>query len=260
MVWEHLAKLGPQAFPALRQAGEARDARLRLRARYALQQLSLDEVERELQEIAGLGAERFDVERAFCAVARVEDPDLSAEDVGRSLDEMARTIRPRLRDIHQPLVQVRALSRGFHEDLGFGPARPGGNDPSPLCIDRVLEKRAGHPVALAAVYLLLGRRLGLALRGVGLPNHVLVKVLADGEELYVDPSDKGQTYSRRQCLFAFLRDYYPKDSYVQDLGGRELTSRALRALLLVYSRQQSRGHVQRLSRILENLQIRERQR
>jgi regulator of sirC expression with transglutaminase-like and TPR domain len=258
MVWEHLARLGPQAFPSLRLAGEARDARLRLRARFALQQLSLDEVERELQAIAAAGAAGFELERAFCAVARIEHPELSGTEVGRTLEEMAQTIRPGLRGIHQPMGQVRAFNRAFHDELGFTSEGISPGDPRQLCLNDVLERRNGHPVALVAVCLLLGSRLGLPLSGVGLPNHVLVKYSADGEELYVDPSDRGQVYSRRQCLLTFLRDYYPKDSYLQELTPRELTSRALRVLLLVYSKQQNKGHVRRLARILENLQIRER--
>src|SRR5512146_251131 len=53
LVRENLARLGPAGFPALQEACGSPDPRLRARARHVLALLSLDQVEKDLKDLAG---------------------------------------------------------------------------------------------------------------------------------------------------------------------------------------------------------------
>jgi len=61
----------------------------------------------------------------------------------------------------------------------------------------VLARRTGIPITLALVYVALGARLGLPLRGVGFPGHFLVRCDAP-VPLVLDPFE-GTVLERDEC-------------------------------------------------------------
>jgi len=91
------------------------------------------------------------------------------------------------------VVDALALALGREGGL----AGDGGNyyavDNSKL--SRVLARRAGQPILMAAVWMLVGRRAGFAVVGVGLPGHFVVGV----EGKIVDAYQGGQFLSLEQC-------------------------------------------------------------
>lgn len=64
-------------------------------------------------------------------------------------------------------------------------------DPENSFLHRVLARRTGIPVTLAVVMIEVGRRAGVALQGVGMPGHFLVRV--PGRGVVLDPFDGGRT-------------------------------------------------------------------
>ncbi len=260
LVWEQLASLGAEALPSLREACESADARLRIRARHALSLLSLDQIERDLQSMTAADDAALDLEGIFWALARVESPELRREEISWPLDDIAARVRPRLAGAQTPLERVRAFNLVFHGQMKFSGVAPDWDDPAATSLHRVLETRRGSPVLLGVVYLLVGRRLGLPFVGIGLPNHFLVKYESGSEEIFVDPFYGGRTFDRRECVVAYLRDYHAKEEYIQEVEGREIAVRALRGMILCYSKHQDKLRVRRLARYLEILQVRERAR
>lgn len=116
-----------------------------------------------------------DVELAAIAIAIEEDPRVRAADVRARLDELASTLAERL-GARSGGARMRALVRAVHRELGFFAPDDYG-DPELHRIDRVLERRAGSPVALAVVLIALGRRAGVSLEPVAFPGHFLVRAL-----------------------------------------------------------------------------------
>ena len=60
----------------------------------------------------------------------------------------------------------------------------------------VIETRLGIPISLALVYILVGRRAGIAIDGVGLPGHFLVR---HGEVIF-DPFHVGRRVTVEECV------------------------------------------------------------
>jgi regulator of sirC expression with transglutaminase-like and TPR domain len=55
-------------------------------------------------------------------------------------------------------------------------------------LNKVIEARLGMPITLAAIYVAVGKRLGITVHGVGFPGHFLVRIMeADGAGVIVDP-------------------------------------------------------------------------
>ncbi len=259
LVWEQLGRLGPACAPALREASEASDPRLRLRARKALLQLTLDEVEADLRDLTAMGEDLFDLEAAFTILARISYPELRHEEVKWALDDVAVRIRSRLAGLPVP-VQIRVLNQVLHGEMGFSGVLPDWRDLDPACINRVLELRRGVPITLGVVYLLIAKRLHIPFVGVHLPHHFLVKYAGGAPEIFVDPFAAGKVLTRRECVAGYLRDYYPKEDYIQEASPRDITVRAIRGLLLVFAKRQDRMMVRRLGKFLEILQVREKAR
>ena len=60
----------------------------------------------------------------------------------------------------------------------------------------VIDTRLGIPISLALIYILVGRRAGIAIEGVGLPGHFLVR---HGEVIF-DPFHGGRRVTVEECV------------------------------------------------------------
>jgi regulator of sirC expression with transglutaminase-like and TPR domain len=73
-------------------------------------------------------------------------------------------------------------------------------DPDKTYINRVLEHRTGLPISLSAIYILIGKRLGLDIDGVALPGHFIACLKAGSDTLYFDPFRDGVLLSLREVM------------------------------------------------------------
>lgn len=91
-----------------------------------------------------------------------------------------------------------------HGTLGFRGDTEGYYHPSNSFIHRVLERRVGIPLTLAAIDTEVGRRVGVDLTIVGLPGHV---ILGDGPQpqRWFDPFAGGPELGVEDCRQIFAR-------------------------------------------------------
>ncbi|MDF1660243.1 MAG: transglutaminase-like domain-containing protein [Planctomycetota bacterium] len=59
----------------------------------------------------------------------------------------------------------------------------------------VIEQKRGIPISLACIYILVGKRLGLDIRGCNFPGHFLARATTKDEVLLVDCYDAGRLLS-----------------------------------------------------------------
>jgi len=262
MVVEHLLELGRNAMPHLRTAAEASDPRLRLRARNLMQRIVLDEVEAELADLSQLSDEEFDLERSCLVLVKLFDPDLPASAVTEPLDALAATISPRLQGVDLPIDQVRIVNQVLYREFGLTGNSRNYYDPENAFLHRVLERRTGIPVTLAAVHLLVAKRLGMPFFGVGLPSNFLVRYTGSGEEdIFIDPFLGGKLLTWRDCIqYLTSAGYYRHDAYISHSTARDMIVRVLRHLMVVYQKQHDNTMSGRLGRFADLLQMRARTR
>ena len=77
-------------------------------------------------------------------------------------------------------------------------------DPRNSYLDEVIDRRVGIPITLALVLMSIGRRVGVAVEGIGMPGHFLARV--DGIGL-VDPYERGRRLSLDECEARFRLVY-----------------------------------------------------
>lgn len=122
-----------------------------------------------------------------------------------ALDELAQSC---------PAPTVDGLRRHLFAHLGFRGNRRRYDDPRNSFLDHVLEARTGIPITLSVVMIEVGRRLGMALDGVGMPGHFLVGL---GNGSFVDAFDGGRVLDVAGCRERFLELAGPGAPWSDDL-------------------------------------------
>jgi regulator of sirC expression with transglutaminase-like and TPR domain len=137
---------------------------------------------------------------AALEIASIETPDLDPAPYLAILDRLASEIAARLSAAADGREFVRVTNDYLFRDLGFRGNEIDYNDPRNSCLNYVLDRRTGIPIALSVVYVEAARRLGRQVTGVGLPGHFIVQY-DDGEfSAYIDPFHSGRILSVEDCL------------------------------------------------------------
>jgi regulator of sirC expression with transglutaminase-like and TPR domain len=85
------------------------------------------------------------------------------------------------------------------DEAGFRGNQDHYYDPRNSVLNEVLDRRLGIPISLSVLFLAVGRRVGLAVDGVGFPGHFMVKLTAAGRELFIDPYRHGEILTAEEC-------------------------------------------------------------
>lgn len=183
------------------------------------------------------------LDRPLAVIASVDPDQPPTEDqVVEAFDELAA-------DCPDDLAEPGLLTHLFGA-IGFAGNRGDYYDPANSLIHRVLERRRGIPLSLAAVVSEVGRRRGLDLRPVGLPGHVL---LGEGPrpERWFDPFAAGGPIGVDTCREMFAR-LNPGGSFEESMllpmSPAAVVVRTLNNLRVAYA---SRGLANRLIPVLD---------
>jgi regulator of sirC expression with transglutaminase-like and TPR domain len=250
---QRLIALGARGAAALREAARSDGARLRGRARLVLQRLEVHGPAQEL--IAHLRGPSFDLETASILLSRVENPGLDPAAVSAELDRLGSLVADALAPVTEPAERARVLGLVLSGTAGFRGNAAEYYDPRNSFLDQVLERRLGIPISLSTVCILVGRRAGLDLRGVGMPLHFLVQVRHGDEVRILDPYGGGRILTRETCraLLAGF-DHGFREEFLRPVSDRDLFRRALANLVPIYRRLGDRPRAARIQSFLEALQ------
>ncbi len=137
-----------------------------------------------------------------------------------------------------PTPTADGVARFLFGELGFSGNRDAYYDWRNSCLDRVIETRTGIPISLSVLMIEVGRRLGVALHGVGMPTHFLVGV--SGEEYFFDPFNDGRRLDRgevRQLFETLTRGQVKwQDRFLDPTPNRAIVIRMLNNLKAVFTR------------------------
>ncbi len=193
---DQLLRWGAVARAPLESLCEAGDAESNARVRAVLRRLNVRCWVASFRDF--VGGQPIDLETGLLHVARLPRPLLDLRRVVAQLDEWADALRPRVEGLGTRRV-VSALAQFFRDDLGFRGDNRRYYDPGNNFLDQVLRRRRGVPISLCAVYVLVGRRVGLPIEGVGLPGHFILR-MRGARSVLLDPFHGGRVLTRRDCI------------------------------------------------------------
>jgi regulator of sirC expression with transglutaminase-like and TPR domain len=165
------------------------------------------------------GRVRLDV-GAFC-IAACAHPGLDVDEACARLDDLAFGCPERT------FAGLRAYLFG---EMGFTGNTTDYADPENSYLDAVLARRTGIPITLSALMMETGRRLGIDVRGIGMPGHFLVRDGSAADE-WCDPFHGGRVYDLDGCAVLFRRVYGPtaafSPAFLTPVSARTILARML---------------------------------
>lgn len=140
----------------------------------------------------------MDLAVAALLIARAENPDLDIQKYLDRLDRLAAeaTAAGAERD---PLRRLHRLREFLFEEQGFRGNAEEYYEPRNSFLNDVLDRRLGIPITLSLVLIEVGRRLGLAIHGIGLPAHFIAGFQADRCRVLLDPFNGGAILTPEGC-------------------------------------------------------------
>ncbi len=186
--------------------------------------------------------EEINLAEAALLIASEEYPDLDIAAYLARLDEMAATLKRRLRADISPADAIVALNRFLFDEHGFTGNAADYYDPRHSFLNEVLDRKRGIPLTLALVYIEISRRIGLQVQGVSFPAHFLVKCRLRKGTVVLDPYANGISLSLddlKQRIKSLRNGVeLPQSSIAEMLAtasNKEILVRMLRNLKGIYS-------------------------
>jgi regulator of sirC expression with transglutaminase-like and TPR domain len=153
---------------------------------------------REFAELTGRPDDRIDLARGALAVARLEYPGLDVEAYLERLDALARGVDGARRST-DPLERLHRLREYLFVEQGFAGNREDYYDQRNSFLNDVLDRRKGIPITLSLVLIEIGKRLGLAVEGIGLPGHFIAGARLGDSQILLDPFNAGALLTPETC-------------------------------------------------------------
>jgi regulator of sirC expression with transglutaminase-like and TPR domain len=189
--------------------------------------------------------EHFDLAEASLLLAQDAYPGLEVAGYLGRLDDIAGAIRRRLAGDAFAEQKIRALNYYLFNELRYSGNIDDYYDPRNSYLNQVMERRTGIPITLAIVYLEIGKRIGLNLKGVSFPGHFLVKLSVKRGELVLDPFTGGEAQSETDLRQRLAQVLPPREAeraklerYLEPATPRQIIARVLRNLKNIYMQTQ----------------------
>lgn len=135
-----------------------------------------------------------------------------------------------------PVPTFDGLRRHLFEDFGLAGNTRRYGDPRNSFLNDVLSRRSGIPISLSVLTMEVGRRLGVALTGVGMPGHFLLR--HDGDGRLLDPFNGGRLLELEECAALYRAHHGQGAAFGPHLlapaGPRAILVRMLANLRQVY--------------------------
>lgn len=194
-----------------------------------------------LMKIVSSSEQELNLAEAALLIAVGEYPGLDIEAYLQRIDELATSVQHRLpaqAGLEDTLV---ALNQVLFIEHGFSGDTDNYYDPRNSFLNEVLDRKRGIPITLSILYMEVGRRLGLPLKGVSFPGHFLVKFATNEGEVVLDPFSGGSLLSKED-LVGLLEETYgqegasraPLERLLMAAGKKEILVRMLRNLKGIY--------------------------
>ncbi|HEU4622166.1 MAG TPA: tetratricopeptide repeat protein [Burkholderiaceae bacterium] len=181
---------------------------------------------------------------AALSIAQDVYPDLDLADVLARVDALAARLKARFAPDAPMLHKLRLLNHYFFNELHFRGNVNDYYDADNSYIHKVLERRCGIPITLAAMYMEIGQQAGIPLQGIAFPGHFLVKLRTSEGSVIIDVFEGGRSLSREDLeerLEPYARAHRVSttealSAFLLGAPARDILARMLRNLKGVYER------------------------
>jgi len=180
----------------------------------------------------------IDLVAAALLIARTAFPSLIDSLCTDLLNRWADSLRMSLNPSSSAGDILMNLNRILFDEAGFQGDHQNYYDPQNSFLNRVLERKLGIPITLSLVYSEVGRRAGVPTYGFALPGHFIAGLQHASGTLYVDPFNRGEILTEKECREMIQARYGPAAaadaSWKTPASKKTILKRMLRNLKAIY--------------------------
>ena len=119
----------------------------------------------------------------------LEYPDLNVEEYIQKINKIGMSLKESISDVKNPTYLISMINEHLFENLGFMGDDDDYYNPKNNFLNEVIDKKSGLPITMSILYVEIAKFVGLDLKIVGFPSHILVKY---NEEMILDPFYDGR--------------------------------------------------------------------
>ncbi len=176
------------------------------------------------------------IEKCLKLAQIIEYPELNVSKYIEKINGMGNSMKIKIGEVKNPTYLISVLNEYLFDELGFHGAEEDYYDPVNSFLNVVLDKKTGIPITLSILYSEVAKHIGLDLRIVGFPGHVIVKYK---KEMILDPFYRGRLLTIED-LEKILNRNFGEDvefvpEYLNEATTEQLLTRLLRNLKNAYT-------------------------
>jgi len=133
------------------------------------------------------------IEKCLKFAQILEYPDLDVEEYIQKINRIGISLKESINDVKNPTYLISMLNEHLFENLGFSGDDNDYYNPKHNFLNEVIDKKVGLPITISILYVEVAKFIGLDLKIVGFPSHILVKY---NEEIILDPFHDGNLLDR----------------------------------------------------------------
>ncbi len=175
-----------------------------------------------------------DLETGLLLITRLHSPAIDETIYIQMLDDYAERIKAIIKPEFNPLEVSLAINHVLFREENYIGNQISYYDLNNNFLNTVMDSKTGNPIMLSSIFMLVARRLGLKVEGIGTPGHFIVKYSG----MLLDPFFGGREITRDECVIrAQELNVFWRDEYLDSVDDISMVARCIRNLIAIYKKQ-----------------------
>ena len=168
------------------------------------------------------------IEKSLKLAQILEYPDLNIPKYIEKINEIGNSLKLKIKYVKNSTYLISMLNEHVFEKYGFQGDDEDYYDPRNNFLNAVIDKKTGIPITLSIIYSEVAKYIGLDLRIVGFPGHVVVKY---EEEMIIDPFYNGRLLTINDLEEILYRNFGDGVEFIPEYLNTATTDQILTRLL-----------------------------
>ncbi len=168
------------------------------------------------------------IEKSLKLAQILEYPDLNISKYIEKINEIGNSLKLKIKYVKNSTYLISMLNEHVFEKYGFQGDDEDYYDPRNNFLNAVIDKKTGIPITLSIIYSEVAKYIGLDLRIVGFPGHVIVKY---EEEMVLDPFYHGRLLTIKNLEEILYRNFGDDVEFIPEYLNTATTDQILTRLL-----------------------------
>ena len=168
------------------------------------------------------------IEKSLKLAQILEYPDLNISKYIEKINEIGNSLKLKIKYVKNSTYLISMLNEHVFEKYGFQGDDEDYYDPRNNFLNAVIDKKTGIPITLSIIYSEVAKYIGLDLKIVGFPGHVVVKY---EEEMIIDPFYSGRLLTINDLEEILYRNFGDGVEFIPEYLNTATTDQILTRLL-----------------------------